>query len=169
LTYLNLKAFQRANDQDRRPWVWLEMPARFQVEPGKPITIPLKVFNYGISPAWVRMRINIEAGDGIIKRLEDHPLDAVPDEKGVRKIVLQGNDGDSGFPVDSPQRIATIPDLNALKAGTIEIVAYGRIDYSDLAHPWGPQHDSRFCFYSLQDGTASTCPSEKDHYTNWMH
>jgi hypothetical protein len=164
--------------EEQRPRVWVKMLDNIQVEVGKPITANVEVFNYSQLPAQVRAYGYAEIGPMVIEKVRDHPLDNLPEDKSIRIILLApGKD----FSVEIRGKVLSEEDLRLIINGTIEVVVYGHINYTDPRNPWliDPHNPrviithlmSSFCFHRLKDGTVSVCPNYEPHdntgYTNW--
>jgi hypothetical protein len=159
-----------------RPVIWVKMPDTVQITPNEPITLDIQVFNYGDRTGLARARIRFEAGPGLIAKWSDllrhHEWDfSVPDQLGMLSVPITPLVG-KHFPLETQTLILSKQNIDLLKTGAIDVVAYGRIQYTDLDYSaFGKRNDhyeSKFCFYVMRDGTTlSACPNKYQEYTNW--
>jgi hypothetical protein len=179
--WLIIQTKNASNQQ--RPRISVRVPESIHIEVDKPIRPDIQIFNYGNSPGFARARIRFEAGPGVIEKFRDmvrHQSGEfmVPEESlGALKALIDVHVG-SQFPIETPDLVLSKQDIAKLSAGTIDVVFYGRIFYTDLDNSALGQpnnlYHTIFCFYVIRDGSSlSACPNTYDHpeerwiYTNW--
>jgi hypothetical protein len=147
-------------------WVWVKMLDKFNIQVGKPITAAVEVFNYGKEPTLVRARIYVEAAPMIRGALQER----IPETKGIREILLAPSEGTKEFAIELPRKVLTQEDYRKIMDGTIDVLAYGRIEYANIHDPVKSMANSSFCFYRMKDGAVSACPNpDEHHFTNWAY
>jgi hypothetical protein len=163
---------QAASDQSKvfwygqHAWVWVKMLDKFNIQVGKPISAAIEVFNYGKEPTLVRARIFVEAAPMISDAIQER----IPEIIGVREILLSPVEGTKEFAAELPRKVLTQEDYRKIMDGTLDVLAYGRIEYANIHDPVKGMANSSFCFYRMKDGTVSACPNpDEHHFTNWAY
>jgi hypothetical protein len=159
--------------ETERPRITANRLRNITVEVGKPLSAVVEIKNFGHQPGSAWSQIYIESGQGVIDRLQSHPLDRTTENGTFEKKLLAPDESTNEFPVipaKGSEKILTQGDFDKISNGNLDVVVYGQIEYRDLGDPEGlngRDWNSIFCFHRLADGKMSACPNKKGAYTYW--